>query len=99
VGLEQEDFQTVLRVAGKPEIMQENIQDRLEFDEGDPGFQLLTEEEIDSVIFFYLFSSALPIILNFPFIFSKCLSFGDIFCFINPDYQLIRMPPPTISPD
>jgi hypothetical protein len=37
-------------------------------DEGDPGIQHLTEEEIAAEIFFYLFSSALPISLNFPFI-------------------------------
>jgi hypothetical protein len=48
--------------------MKENIQDWLELDEGDPGFQLLTEEEIAAVIFSYLFSSALSIVLNFPFI-------------------------------
>jgi hypothetical protein len=34
--------------------MQENIQVWLELD-GDPGFKLLTEEEIAAVIFFYLF--------------------------------------------
>jgi hypothetical protein len=31
----------VLRAAGETETMQENIQDWLELDEGDPGFQLL----------------------------------------------------------
>jgi hypothetical protein len=35
--------------------MQENFQDWLELDEGDPGFQLLTEEEIASDIFFIYF--------------------------------------------
>jgi hypothetical protein len=53
--------------------MQENIQDWLELDEGVPGFQLLTEEEIAAVIFFtriYLFSSELPILLIF-YLFSK----------------------------
>jgi hypothetical protein len=44
--------------------MQENIQDWLELDEGDPGFQPVTEEEIPAVIFF-LCSSALRILLNF----------------------------------
>jgi hypothetical protein len=43
---EQEDFQNVLREAGEAKTTQENIQDWLELDEGDPGFQLLTEEEI-----------------------------------------------------
>jgi hypothetical protein len=45
-GLEHKDFQTVLRAAGETETKQENIQDWLELDEGGPGFQLLTEEEI-----------------------------------------------------
>jgi hypothetical protein len=36
----------VLRAAGETETTQENIQDWLELDEGDPGFQLLTEEGI-----------------------------------------------------
>jgi hypothetical protein len=76
----------VLRAAAETETTQGNIQDWLELDEGDPGFQLLTEEEIAVVKFFFfvLFSSTLPILLNFPFI---CfLSFlRAIFCFINPD--------------
>jgi hypothetical protein len=44
-----------LREAGGTETMQENIQDWLELDEGDPGFQLLTVEEIAAVIFFIYF--------------------------------------------
>jgi hypothetical protein len=44
--LEQEEFQTVLKAAGGTETTQGHIQDWLELDEGDPGFQLLTEEEI-----------------------------------------------------
>jgi hypothetical protein len=36
----------VFRAAGETETTQENIQDLLELDEGDPGFHLLTEEEI-----------------------------------------------------
>jgi hypothetical protein len=48
----------VLRAAGETETTQQNIQDWLKLDEGDPGFQFLTEEEIVAVIF----SSALPII-------------------------------------
>jgi hypothetical protein len=51
-GLQQEDFQTVLRASGEAETTQENIQDRLQPDEGDPGFQLLTEIEIFVVTFF-----------------------------------------------
>jgi hypothetical protein len=42
----------VLRAAGETETTQDKIQDWLELDEGDLGFQLLTEEEIASVIFF-----------------------------------------------
>jgi hypothetical protein len=38
------DFQAVLRAAGETETTQENIQDWFQLDEGDPGFQLLTEE-------------------------------------------------------
>jgi hypothetical protein len=38
----------------------------LELD-GKPEFQLLTEEEFVAVIFFDVFSSALPILLNFFF--------------------------------
>jgi uncharacterized protein YehS (DUF1456 family) len=43
----------VLRAAGETEVTQENIQDWLELDEGDPGFQLLPEEETTTVIFYY----------------------------------------------
>jgi hypothetical protein len=63
----------VLRAAGETETTQENIQDRLQLDEGDPGFQLLTEGKIATVIYSYLFPSALlPVLINFPFI-----------CFLN----------------
>jgi hypothetical protein len=56
----------VLRAAGETETRQENVRDWLELDEGVPGFQLLTEEEIAAVIFsYYLFLSALCILLNF----------------------------------
>jgi hypothetical protein len=44
----------VLRAAGETETAQGNIQDWLQLDEGDPGFQLLTGEEIAALIFFYL---------------------------------------------
>jgi hypothetical protein len=37
----------------KNEITQENIQDWLQLDEGDPGFQILTEEQIAAVIFLF----------------------------------------------
>jgi hypothetical protein len=45
-GLDQEDFQTVLRAAGETETTQENIHDWLYLDKGDPGFQLMTDLEI-----------------------------------------------------
>jgi hypothetical protein len=53
-GLEGEDFWTVLRAAGETKTTQENIQDWLGLDEEDPGFQVLTEEEIDVLIFSFI---------------------------------------------
>jgi uncharacterized protein YehS (DUF1456 family) len=44
-----------LRAAGETETTQENIQDWLQLDEGDHGFQLLTKEEIAAVLFFFIF--------------------------------------------
>jgi uncharacterized protein YehS (DUF1456 family) len=58
----------VLRAAGETETTQENIQDWLELD-GDPGFQLLTEEEIAAVIF--IFINTICIIKFFIYLFSK----------------------------
>jgi hypothetical protein len=49
----------VLRTAGEIGTTQENMQDWLQLDEGDPGFQLLTEEENAAIIFYYLFLSEL----------------------------------------
>jgi hypothetical protein len=70
---EQEDFQAVFRAAGEAETTQENSQDWLELDEGDPGFQLpvfLYFLNMSSIIIFcYLFSSSLSTLLNFQFIF------------------------------
>jgi hypothetical protein len=51
----------VSRAAGETKTTQENIQDWLELDEGDPGFRVLIEAAIAAVIYFYLFPSALPI--------------------------------------
>jgi hypothetical protein len=45
----------MLRAAGDTETTQENIQDWLDLDEGDPGLQFLTQEEIAAVIFFIYF--------------------------------------------
>jgi hypothetical protein len=52
-----------LRAAGETETTQENNQDWLELYEGDPEFQLLTEEEIAAMISFNISSSALPILM------------------------------------
>jgi hypothetical protein len=45
----------VLRAAGETEATQENIQEWFEMDEGDLGFQLLTDEESATVIFVMYF--------------------------------------------
>jgi uncharacterized protein YehS (DUF1456 family) len=45
----------VLRAAAETEITQENIQNWLKLDAENPGFQLLTEEEISAVIIFIHF--------------------------------------------
>jgi hypothetical protein len=88
----------VLRAAGETETTQENIQDWLQLDEGDPGFQLLTGRNCCSDTFF-LFSSAL-MLLNFPFIcFLYFLSFRAIFCFVNPVYRLTLTTSIPIDPD
>jgi hypothetical protein len=52
----------VLRAAGETETTQENAQDLLELDGKDNGFQLLREEEIAAVIFFFIFISTTCII-------------------------------------
>jgi hypothetical protein len=43
----------VLRAAGETETAQANILVWIELDEGDPGFQLLTEEEFATVILYF----------------------------------------------
>jgi hypothetical protein len=62
----------VLRVAGQTETMQQSIQDWLELNEGDRGSEfpvfLQFLNKSSTVIFFYLFSSALCMLLNFQFI-------------------------------
>jgi hypothetical protein len=72
----------VLRAAGGTETAQGNAQDWLQLDEGDPGFQLLLEEGIASVvILFHLFSAELPILLHSAFIYFRLLgqSFAPLF--------------------
>jgi hypothetical protein len=58
----------VLRVARETETTQENIQDWPQLAEGDLRFQLLTEEDISTVI---IFLNLLPVLLNCPFVFSR----------------------------
>jgi hypothetical protein len=45
-----------MRAVGDNGTALENIKDLLLLNEGDPGFQLLTEEEIVAVIFFIYFN-------------------------------------------
>jgi hypothetical protein len=45
----------VLRAAAESDTTQGNIRDWLQLDEGEPGYQLLTDEEIASVTFIYFF--------------------------------------------
>jgi hypothetical protein len=45
----------MLRADGETEITQTKIQDWLELDEGDPGFQLMTEKKIATVIFLFIY--------------------------------------------
>jgi hypothetical protein len=65
----------VLRTVGENETTQENIQDWLELDEEDPGFQLLTEEEFSAVIFLFIFISTTYIMNVSSCLFSKLLVF------------------------
>jgi hypothetical protein len=65
----------VLRAAGETETTQENIQGLLQLDEGDPGFQLLTEEDFAAVIFFFFFTFLCTVyIMNFPIYFLTIFS-------------------------
>jgi hypothetical protein len=75
VGLEQEGFQTVSKAAGETETTQKKIQDWFELDEGDPGFQLLTEEETAAVILFLFLFFCTTYIIKFPTYFSKFFVF------------------------
>jgi hypothetical protein len=76
----------VLRAAGEAETTKENIQDWLQLDEGDPGFQVLTEEEIAAVTFLFIFISTTYIIKISIYMFCTfLLSFRAVFFVINPD--------------
>jgi hypothetical protein len=50
-----EDFQAVLRAAGETEATKENIQSWLQAGEGDPGFQLLAEEDTAAAIYLFIY--------------------------------------------
>jgi hypothetical protein len=80
----------VLRAAGETETTQENIEYRFEL-----GFQLMTEEEIATVVFFIYFHQQSLYLLNFPFICfrSVFVFFKTTFSFINPGepLQLVRI--------
>jgi hypothetical protein len=66
----------------------------LELDEGDPGFQLLTGEEIAAVIYFlfFYFINTTCVIKFSIYLFSKFfLSLRAIICFTNPDDLPIQL--------
>jgi hypothetical protein len=67
----------VLRAAGETQTTEENIKDWLKLDEEDPGCQLLTEEEIATVMFFNYFHQHYLYIITFSiylfFKFFSCL--------------------------
>jgi hypothetical protein len=66
----------VLRAVEETETTQENIQDWLQLDGGDPGFQLLTEEEIASVVSF------ISINATYIITFSICCFLFFFFCLL-----------------
>jgi hypothetical protein len=70
----------VLRAAGETETTLKNIQDWLELDEGDPTFQLLTEEEIAALIFLFIFISTTSLCLSL-WLYSH-LNLGCFFSFL-----------------
>jgi hypothetical protein len=83
-----------LRAAREIETTQDNIQDWLELDEGDPGFQLQRGRTCHSDIVF-IFISTTYIIKFSIYLFSKFFfSFRASFCSINPDYRSIKMTSP-----
>jgi hypothetical protein len=77
----------VLRAAGETETTQENIQDWLELDEGDTGFQLLVLQFLSkgcAVIYFIYFHQYY--LYHYIFHCFLCFSsFMALFCFTNPD--------------
>jgi hypothetical protein len=79
----------VLRAAGETETTQENIQDWLELDVEEPGFQLRTEEDIAAVIFFYLFMFVITtcIIKFSSFSYLSGLSFASLIRVTSPPPQ------------
>jgi hypothetical protein len=88
----------VLRATVETETTQENIQNWLQLDEGNPGFQLPTEEIISPVIYSFLFIFISTNYIKFSiYLFSKF-----VFCLLRQTVaSLIRMtsrvpPPPQL---
>jgi hypothetical protein len=74
------------------ETRQGNIQDWFQLDEGDPGFQVLTEEEIVVGYFLFVFMST-AYIIKYSIHYLVRFGLGEAFvCFIDVGYQLIKMP-------
>jgi hypothetical protein len=71
----------VLRAGVETKTTQENMQDWLQLDEGEPEFRLLTEEEIAVVI---IFISTTYIIKFYTYLLPS-FSLRAVFCLINPD--------------
>jgi hypothetical protein len=69
----------VLRAPGETETTQENIQDWLQLTEGDPGFQLLTEEEIAAMIYFSTYINQHYLYYYISYLFSKFFFLGPSF--------------------
>jgi hypothetical protein len=72
----------VLKAAGETETKQENIQGWLKVDEGDPGFQFVSEEEIAALILFiylFIFISTTYIIKCSIYLFSEFFLSGISF--------------------
>jgi hypothetical protein len=82
----------VLRAAGETETTQENIHVWLQLGEGDPGFQLLTKEEIAPVIYI-LISISIAYIIKFPYIFVL------FFCLVGLHLASVIRMTPQINPD
>jgi hypothetical protein len=68
----------VLSAAGETDTTQENIKDWLELDDGDPGFQLLTEEDISAVTYFLFIFISTTYFIKF-----SIYLFSNFFCLLG----------------